>query len=92
MQLQLPAKITRSSVQTLINRLRNNPDYRRTNYLSKPCQRPFPSHNDIGYRQAIEAQGPLVTVNDDGAFSARGLTDWYVGAFIELSHLTGASA
>jgi hypothetical protein len=89
--LALP-KNTQHSRQTFINKLRNNQDYRRTNYLSKPCPRPFPSHNDIRYRQVIEAQGPLITVNDDGAFSARGITDWYVGAFVELSHLTGANA
>ncbi|MBN8474513.1 hypothetical protein [Sulfuritalea sp.] len=89
--LALP-KNTQHSRQAFINKLRNNPDYRRTNYLSKPCQRPFPGHNDIGYRHAIEAQGPLVTVNDDGSFSARGLTDWYIGAFIELNHLTGTDS
>ncbi len=61
-------------------------------YLSRPCRRPFPSHNDIGYQQTIEAQGPLVTANGGGAFSGCGLTDWYVGAFIELSHLAGVSA
>ena len=89
--LALP-KNTQLSRQAFINKLRNNSDYRRTNYLSKPCPRPFPGDNDISYHQAIEAQGPLVTVNDDGAFSARGLTDWYIGAFIELNHLTGSGA
>ena len=61
MQPQLPAKITRSSVQTLINRLRNNPDYRRTNYLSKPCQRPLPAPEELRTRVPAGAY-----MNEDG--------------------------
>lgn len=93
-QLALPAKITRASVQVFINRLRSNPDYRRTNYLDHVARdpRPVPSPNDIGYRRAIESQGPRMTVNDDGSFSAPALTRWYVTKFCDLNNLTGAGA
>ena len=90
MQLQLPAKINQRTVQALINRLRSNPDYRRTNYLSKPDPFPVPSPNDIGYRLAIESQGPRMTINDDGSFSSRALTCWYVAKFCDLNNLKGA--
>ena len=83
MQLQLPAKITRSSVQTLINRLRNNPDYRRTNYLSKPCQRPLPGPEEVRTRMPAGAY-----INEDGEVSSRDLTRWYVAKFSSLLTLT----
>ena len=85
MQLQLPAKITRSSVQTFINRLRNNPDYRRTNYLSKPCQRPLPAPEELRTRVPAGAY-----MNGDGEVSSRDLTRWYVAEFSNLNNLKGA--
>ncbi len=91
MQLQLPAKITQRTVQAFINRLRLDRDYRRRNCLDRAMRNnPFPNANDIGYRRAIETQGPRVTVNDDGSFSAPGLTSWYVAKFCDLNNLTGA--
>ncbi len=90
--LALP-KNTQHSRQTFINKLRNNPDYRRT-FLDRlsPDPRPVPSPNDIGYRRVIESQGPRMTVNDDGSFSAPALTRWYVAKFCDLNNLTGAGA
>jgi hypothetical protein len=85
MQLQLPTKITRSSVQTFINRLRNNPDYRRTNYLSKPCQRPLPASEELRTRVPAGAY-----INEDGEVSSRDLTRWYVAEFSNLNNLKGA--
>ena len=85
MQLQLPAKMTRSSVQTFINRLRNNPDYRRTNYLSKPCQRPLPAPEELRTRVPAGAY-----MNEDGEVSSRDLTRWYVAEFSNLNNLKGA--
>ena len=85
MQPQLPAKITRSSVQTLINRLRNNPDYRCTNYLDKPCQRPLPAPEELRTRVPAGAY-----INEDGEVSSRDLTRWYVAKFSSLNNLKGA--
>jgi hypothetical protein len=88
MQLQLPAKITQRSVQAFINKLRLDRDYRRRNCLDRAMRNNlFPDANDIGYRKAIEAQVPLVTVNDDGSFSAPGLTAWYVSKFSDINNL-----
>lgn len=47
----------------------------------------FPHVKDLQHRLLVEAQGPLLTVNDDGEFSSRGLTDWYVAEFIKRNHL-----
>jgi hypothetical protein len=50
----------------------------------------FPNVLDVKHRVLIEAQGPLLTVNEDGEVSSRDLTDWYVDKFCRLNHLKGA--
>lgn len=37
-----------------------------------------------------QALGPLATVNEDGEFSSRSLTDWYVREFERINHLVAA--
>ena len=49
--------------------------------------RVFPTAASLAYQVLIEQQGPLITVNEDGEFSSRGLTDWYVREFCKINHL-----
>ncbi len=85
MQLHLPAKITQRSVQAFINRLRLDRDYRRTNCLSKPCQRPLPTLEELLKRLPTDAY-----INEDGEVSSHRLTRWYVAEFASLNNLKGA--
>lgn len=41
----------------------------------------------LKHQVLIEAQSPLFSVNEDGEFSSRGLTDWYVREFETINHL-----
>ena len=87
MQLQLP-KDTQHSRQAFINKLRSG------QYIQRPSSRSamvagikYPGNNDLHYRMAIEAQGPLMTYNEDGQFSAPDLTAWYAQQFVKENHL-----
>ena len=92
MKITLPTRLTRRSVQSLINKLRANAGYRRTYAAAgldgKPIQ--FPGYDKIRHRLIIEAQGPLLTTNDDGEYSSRDLTRWYAAQFCSLNHFTKA--
>jgi hypothetical protein len=49
--------------------------------------RPVPSVASVQHQLLVEAQGPGVTVNEDGEASSRGLTAWYVREFCRLNSL-----
>jgi hypothetical protein len=49
--------------------------------------RSFPTIKEVAHMLLIEAQGPLVSYNDDGEFSSPGLTQWYVARFCALNNL-----
>ena len=87
-KIELPAKITRASVQVLINKMRSSREYSQPQEIhSSHCPRFVPGNNDLHYRMAIEAQGPLMTYNEDGQFSAPDLTAWYAQQFVKENHL-----
>lgn len=52
--------------------------------------RGFPATSSVKHRLLVEAQGPLLTVNEDGEASSPGLTAWYVAEFCRLNSLKGA--
>lgn len=61
---------------------------RRARYaMTAESPRSFPSPRDVQHQILIEAQSPLATANEDGQFSSRGLTDWYVSAWCRANHL-----
>lgn len=49
--------------------------------------RAFPDYKSLQHQILIEAQSPLFTANEDGEFSSRSLTDWYVKAYCRLNYL-----
>lgn len=61
---------------------------RRARYaMTAAPPRSFLAAKDVQHRILIEAQSPLATANEDGQFSSRGLTDWYVSAWCRANHL-----
>ena len=46
-----------------------------------------PELRSVKHQVLIEAQSPLFSVNEDGEFSSRGLTDWYVREFEKINGL-----
>lgn len=55
--------------------------------MTAASPRSFPSPRDVQHQILIEAQSPLATANEDGQFSSRGLTDWYVSAWCRANSL-----
>jgi len=53
------------------------------------ARRSFPN---LAHQALIEAQSPLFTTNEDGEFSSRGLTDWYVSQYCKANHLKECAA
>jgi hypothetical protein len=49
--------------------------------------RAFPPLDWIKHQLLIHAQGPLLTINEDGEFSAKELTRAYVQQFCAANHL-----
>jgi hypothetical protein len=49
--------------------------------------RAFPPLDWIQHQLLIHAQGPLLTINEDGEFSAKDLTRAYVQQFCAANHL-----
>jgi hypothetical protein len=46
-----------------------------------------PNLQSVKHQVLIETQSPLFSVNEDGEFSSRGLTDWYVREFEKINGL-----
>ena len=52
--------------------------------------RSYPGLDWIKHQLLIHAQGPLLTINEDGEFSAKDLTRAYVQQFCKANHLKEA--
>ena len=101
-KIALP-KNTRASRQAFISKLRANPEYRSYWGHSRkhsvwqdkrykvvtlcPNGKQYPRPEELKHQLLVAAQAPGLEFNEDGDFSARHLTDWYVARFNELNHL-----
>lgn len=97
--MKLPT--TKAGINAFIKKLRSSKTYEYRvpsdaeltrnprKYGRHRLSREFPAPRDMSHRVMIEQQSPLFTTNEDGQFSSRGLTDWYVTEFNRLNHLKG---
>lgn len=63
--------------------------YFRDRRKEREHKRSIPAPKALQHQLLVEAQGPGLTVNEDGEFSSRGLTDWYVRQFCQANDLKG---